>query len=878
MAVNKRQIVWLAGLVWLASWAHAQPQKVVLDNGLTVVVEADHSAPVVTVQFFVATGGVMEGEYLGAGLSHAIEHVISDGSQTRTREQIEQERARLGKNSNAYTSQEVVSYYVMTTGRETIAALDHLADYVFHPTFPAEAVATQKGIIAREMARGEDDPSRALYYLFSGLMYRVSPAGVPVIGFADQFQHLTREDLVKLHERYYVPSNMVLVAVGDFDAKAVLAHVREQLGSIPKRAVARPALPVEPSQIAPRRLERHRADLSRSYFMLGYPTVSLFSPDMYPLDVAAYVLANGDASRLVSRLRDEQGLVDSVSCWSSTPAYGPGAFVVSAIADPAKVPAAEAAIRAELERLQCEPVSAAELRRAQRQKEADLLFGQVTTQGRAAMYGNDLLMTGDLHFSERYVEGIRRVTARDIQRVARQYFLPTHYNFALLAPGGERGANGVPAGLRPAQALSGSGRSQGDTAIHEAKLTNGVRLLVQENHAVPVVNLFITAPGGLRYEQEGNVGITSLMSSMLVRGTKTRTRLQIARALEDVGGVLSPYSGRNSFGLSAQVRSQDLPLALGVAADVLLNPTFPAAELEQQKQLQLAAIAMRADDVDSYANDLMAQTLFETYPYRFPTAGLRESVERLTRADLIAFHAAQTRPESLVLAVFGDTTLAAAQAQAERAFGRLSGGAVTLQPAPVEPVPTAPRVKAVARPEQQQAIIVYGFRAGTVAAPDRYAQDVMSAVFAGIGYPGGRLHEALRGAQLVYATFAYGVPGPDMGMYTIYVGTAPDKVEVVKQKIEQLVRDLQARPPTSEELALGKTVAIASQAVGLESSGARAQAVALDVLYGLGAGEIFRYAEEINKVTAEQVQEQARKILDWPNRVEVITTPQTGGE
>ncbi len=776
----------------------------------------------------------------------------------------------------------------MTTGQETIAALDHLADYVFHPTFPAEAVATQKGIIAREMARGEDDPGRALYYLFSGLMHRVSPAGVPVIGFADQFQHLTREDLVKLHERFYVPSNMVLVAVGDFDAKAVLAHVREQLGPLPERAVARPALPAEPPQVAPRRLERRRADLSRAYFMLGYPTVSLFSPDMYPLDVAAYVLANGDASRLVARLRDEEGLVDSVSCGSATPAFGPGAFIVSAIADPAKVPAAEAATGAELGRLQRELVSAAELRRAQRQKEADLLFGQVTTQGRAAMYGNDLLTTGDLHFSERYVEGIRGVTARDIQRVARQYFLPTRYNFALLAPGGAGFPGGPePVEGRPAGTATTNGSRQDAGAprngttrvqIHEMTLANGVRLLVQENHAVPVVNLFITAPGGLRYEQESNVGITSLMSAMLVRGTKTRTRLQIARALEDVGGVLSPYSGRNSFGLSAQVRSQDLPLALGVAADVLVNPTFPQAELQQQKQLQLAAIAMRTDDVDSYANDLMAQTLFTKYPYRFPTAGLRESVERLTREDLVAFHAALTRPESLVLAVFGDTTLAAAQAQAERAFGRLSGGAVTLQPAPVEPAPTAPRLKTITRPDQQQAIIVYGFRGGTVAAPDRHARDVMSAVFAGIGYPGGRLHEALRGAQLVYATFAYGVPGPDAGMYTIYAGTAPDKVDVVKQKIEQLVRDLQARPPTPEELALGKTVAIASQAVGLESSGARAQAVALDVLYGLGAGETFRYAEEINKVTAEQVQEQARKILDWPNRVEVITTPQTGGE
>ena len=875
--VNKRWVLGLAVLVWLASCAHAQPQQVVLDNGLTVVVEEDHSAPVVTVQFFIATGGVMEGEYLGAGLSHLLEHVISDGSQTRTQEQIDQERARLGNNSNAYTSQDVVSYYVMTSGRETVAAIDHLADYVLHPTFPDAAVTTQKGIIAREMARGEDEPTRALYYLFAGQVYRVSPPGVPVIGYADQFQRLTRDDVVKLHQRYYVPGNMVLVAVGDFDAAAVLAHIRATLAPLPERAPQRAVLPAEPPQVAPRRCERHRADLSRAYFMLGYPTVSLFSPDMYPLDVAAYVLANGDASRLVAKLRDEQGLVDSISCGSHTPAYGPGFFVVSGMAAPEKVPAAEQAIVAALERLQRQPVSPAELARAKRQKEADLLFARVTTQGRAAMYGNDLLTTGDLHFSERYVEGIRRVTARDIQRVARQYFLPTRYNFALLAPGSAGfqpaagagdGVNGVPAGSRRSQ--------DGAAEISEIRLSNGLRLLVQENHAVPVVNVFVAAPGGLRYEQERNAGLTSLMSAMLVRGTKTRSRLQIAQALEDVGGALAPYSGRNSFGLSAQVRSQDLPLALDVAADVLINPTFPEAELQQQKQLQLAALAMRNDDVDSYARDLMAQTLFTQHPYRFPTAGLPESVARLTRQDLIAFHTALTRPEAMVLAVFGDTTPVAAQALAERTFGRLTGGAATLQPAAAEPPPAQPRVKTVTR-AQQQALVLYGFRAGTVADPDRYARDVMSAVFAGIGYPGGRLHDTLRGAQLVYATFAYAVPGPEVGLYTIYAGTAPDKVGIVRAKIEQLVRDLQAQPPTPEELALGKTIAIASQAVGLESSGARAQAVALDVLYGLGACEIFRYAAAINQVTAAQVQEQARKVLDWPHRVEIITTPQQAG-
>ncbi|MEN6645083.1 MAG: pitrilysin family protein [Armatimonadia bacterium] len=878
-------LILTAALCWAAS-----PYREVLDNGLTLVVEEDHSAPVVTVQFFVGTGSMFEDNYLGTGISHLIEHTLSEGTPRLSSADIERIRAELGNNSNAYTSNDTVSYYVVTAPEQTLKAVDLLSDYVFNPTFPQEAVDTQKGIILREMARGEDDPGHQLYYLFAETMFRQSPMGVKVIGYPEQFAELTRADLVAHHRRFYVPGNVVAVVVGDINAQATLADLRTALGKVPRRALRQVILPQEPPQLSPRRAVKQQEALSRAYFMLGYPTVSLFSDDMYPLDIAAYILSNGTTSRLVSKLRDEKGLVDGISAYSSTPPYEGGVFGVSATASPENVDAAEKAILAELAALQQRPVTCEELERAKRQKEADLLFGRVTTQGRAGMYGNDLLTTGDLNFSERYVARIRQVTAAQVQQAARKYFVPQHYNFAALLPAttnaeaapaeapAAKPAGTVPAAAKPAAAGTVSPARAAVVAttapaqVQEVTLANGMRLLVQENHAVPVVNLFIAAPGGLRFENEKNVGITSLMANMLTRGTKTRNRLQIAAALENVGGGLGPYSGRNSFGVSAQVRAQDLPLALEIAADVLGNPTFPEAELQQQKQLHLAALATRKDDVDTVANDLMLQTLFRQYPYRYPTAGTPESVAALTREDLIAFHKRAVEPASMVMAIFGDTMLAQARVLAERYFANFKAGRSDLQPAPIEAPPTEPRTENVTRP-QQQAVIVYGFRSGTIADPERYARDVMSAVFAGIGYPGGRLHNALRGQQLVYATFAHEMPGPDAGVFTIYAGTAPDRAGVVQQQIERLVTELQAAPPTAEELALGKNIAIASHAVELESSGARAQAVALNVLYGLGRNEIFEYADRINAVTADEVQQQARQLMPLAKRVLVVTHP-----
>lgn len=845
--------------------AAAGPQKVVLDNGLTLVVEEDHSAPVATVQFFVGTGSSYEDNYRGSGISHLIEHTLTEGTPTRTSEDLDRERAALGNNSNAYTSKTVVSYYVVTSGALVNRALDMVADYVFHPTFPEQNVQTQKGIIEREMARGEDDPGRQIWNLFCRTMFRVSPEGNDVIGNLEQFRALTRDDLVALHQRYYVPSNIVATVVGDFDGQAVLTHLTTLLGKEPKRAFRPPVLPQEPPQLAPRRAGKQVEGLSRAYLMLGYRTVSLFSPDMYPLDVLAYVLGNGDASRLVSKLRDEQGLVDGLSAMSSTPEYDAGFFGVSAVLAPEKLRAAESAILAQLQWVKTHPISAEELARAKRQKEADLLFGRVTTQGRATLYGNDLLTTGDLHFSEKYVEGIRKVTAADIQRVANQYFKTAQYTVTTLVPGGEAPvvANPTPAVVAPTAAPA---------TIEQYQLPNGLTLLVQENHAVPVTNVFIASRGGLLAEEARTAGLTSLMSNMLLRGTKTRDRVQIAKTLEDVGGSLSPYSGRNSFGLAAQVRSQDLPLALELAADVLRNPTFPEAELKQQKQLQLAAIASREDDVDSYAQDVMLQALFPTHPYRFPVPGTRETVAALTQQDLLRYHRQYVQPGNLVIAVFGDTTSAQAQEGVRKFFGDMPVATFIPQPHPAEAPLTTTVLKEVTRP-QQQAVIIYGFRGPKVTDADRYARDVMSAVFAGIGYPGGRLHNTLRGQQLVYATFGFAAPGLEEGYYEIYAGTDPAKAETARAEIEKIVRGLQDAPPTPEELALAKTIALSSQAVALESSASRARDAALNVLYGLGTDEMFRYAGEIEKVTAAQVQEQARKWLPLDRKVLVVTTP-----
>lgn len=834
----------------------------VLPNGLTLAVEANHSAPVASVRFYVKVGSVYEGEYLGAGISHFIEHCVSEGTPSLTKEQIDDKKESLGNNSNAYTSSDETCYFINTASEYVTEAADLIADYVFHPTFPVDAVKTQRGIILREIAMGDDDPGQRIWDLLSQTMFTTHPARYRTIGYEKQFDMLQRADLVAFHARSYVPENTIVVVVGDFDAGEVRAHLCELLSGEPRAATRKPVLAAEPIQIAERRRVEVDENLNRAYLFIGWPTVSLFSEDLYPLDVAAYILGSGPSSRLVMKLRDELGLVDGISAMSYTPAYDAGIFGIRAVLDAANLAPTEAAVTEQIARLCSETVPSDELTKVLAQKAAEIIYAQETIEGRAQVLGSDLVNTGNQDFSRIYVDGIRRVTAEDVKRVALKYLRPATRSTAVLGP--------------PAVADGGAVErtgSEGAGKTVSKRLDNGLLVLVQEAHHSPTVSMLAGFKGGVRYETEQSNGLSNLTAQMLVRGTQSRTYPQIAEALDAMAAVVSPFSGRNTFGLQAQCTADTVDEVLDIFADCIIRPSFPSEELIRQQQLVLAAIDAREDDVDAVAMDLLTASLYRQHPYRMQYLGTGESISALSRDDLVGFHGRYCRPNGMVLAVLGDVDAEQMMSSVEAAFADFEIGEIL--PAPIAQEPgDAQKVEKTLTRAQQQAIVVYGFPGPTITAGNRYARDVMSAVLAGMPIPGGRLHNALRGAELVYATWAYAMPGIETGHYIIYAGTHPDKVAQVRATIEQTVATLLAEGPSADELQRGKSMAISAQQLSIQSNLDRAQTMVLDELYKLGFDNYLNYSHNIEAVTAEQVREVAAELLD-PNRATVVvTTPE----
>ncbi len=405
-----------------------------LPNGLTIVVQEDHSAPVVSAQAWCAAGSIHEGQWLGAGLSHVLEHMLFKGTSTRPGSRIDQEVQEAGGYMNAYTSFDRTVFWINVPNTGARVAVDILADVMQHATLPAGELAKEMDVIRREMDMGDDDPGRRASRRLFETAYTQSPYRFTIIGYPDIFNRLQREDIFGYYQEKYAPNNVFFVAVGDFSADDVIAQIEAAFAGTPARPLPPAELAAEPKQLAAREvIEEAPTELGHCHVSWHIP--ELRHPDVPPLDVLAVLLGMGRSSRLYREVRERQGLVHSADAWTYNPG-NPGLFGLSAVVDADKFTAARDAMLAEVERVKENSLTPAELIKAVKQFVAGHLGIRKTMQGQAADLGGSWLAARDLNFSERYLAAVKRATLDDLRRVAREYLTPENRTLYALLPAG----------------------------------------------------------------------------------------------------------------------------------------------------------------------------------------------------------------------------------------------------------------------------------------------------------------------------------------------------------------------------------------------------------------------------------------------------------
>ncbi len=857
-----------------------------LDNGLTVVLEPQHAAAVVAFQVWVRVGSADETPE-EVGLAHLHEHMLFKGTTRRGLGEIARSVEAHGGEINAWTSFDNTVYHVVMASRHALTGLDVLADAVRASTFDPDELTREIEVVAEEIKRSLDMPSRRSSKALFAEAFRAHPYGRPVIGFEADVRAHQRSKVLAFYEKHYRPANIVLSVVGDFDEATLFPHIEALFGGDWGRAgQVEHTRPVEPP-LDGCRVALVADDVKEAYLHLAFPIPGVDSPDTAALDVLAMLLGQGDSSRLSLEVRRKRDLAKDVSAWAWTPKE-PGLFGVSLVAPPPTVRAAlEETVRV-LRTMTEATVDEKELGTIISLIEAEAVYQRETVQGLARKLGYYEAVAGGLEKEARYYEAVALVTAESLREAARRYFqfdraivtglLPTGTPLdegqvrAALAMAKTEEARPLPPRRTTAVArldVLGTARAQ-KSGLTVTKLASGATVVVREERAVPLFAVRATYAGGLRAETPAQSGVTALLSRTLTRGTSTLDAEELSHLVDSLAGSLGAAGGLSSMSVRGEFLTKHFAQAVELFADVVNEPAFPEGEVAREKAQLLLDITSRDDRPSSVAMELFAKTLYQRHPYRLSTLGEQTTVAALTVEALKAHHARFMRAEQLTLVVVGDVDTDEVLAFAERRFGRKEAPGLAWPEVPQEGPWSGPRTARVTLKKAQSHLVV-GYLGARVTDDWRRPLEVLQTVLSG---QSGRLFLELRDRRsMAYSVAAMLREGVDPGSFAVYMGTSPEKVDAALEGVRRELARVRDERVSAVELDRAKEHLIGTHAIGLQRNGARAGVMALDTCYGLGPEASSHYEAQVASVTADEVREVARRVIDFEREASVVVGP-----
>lgn len=827
-----------------------------LPNGLELIINEDRSAPVVSVQAWCRTGSMLEGDWLGAGMAHFVEHMLFKGTGKRNANEIVEVVQAAGGYINAYTSFDRTVYWIDTPSDGAEACLDVLADAICHSQLPVEEFVKEQEVIRREFAMGDDNPAQVLGKQLLATAYRVHPCRHPVIGHLDIFNCLTRDDLNKFYQREYSPDNVFFVVVGDVDAEKIYDQLAAAFEDVPRRARATVGLPEEPQPLG--RRERHgefATDLSRMRMAWQVPDGR--HEDAPALDVMAMMLGQGQSSRLYRRIREELGLAHSVgaSCYSLT---NTGLFVLAADSEPEKRELVMEELLKGLGEVKGGALTQAELDKSVRMVLSSQFSTLTSMNGMASDLGSNWLFAENLNYTRDYIEQLQKVTLDEVSAVAGRYFSDDAMTVVSLNPPRKEPSHRV------------GKRGEAASEVSKTVLDNGLTLLVKRDARVPMAHVSAVFRGGVLAESRGNNGVNQLVSRLLTSDSAKRSAEEVAESIESVGGSIGASAGNNSLGVSAEVMRPDLGLAIDLVGDALMCPAFLPAAVEREKGFQLAGIKAEDDRPMAVAMRRLRSELFGNHPYALRSSGTEESVATLDSGVLEEFRLRHLCGSNGVVTVYGDIAEDEAIELVGQKLGALPMGEQAFQQA-VEPGAGGGGPRDVTMEhDKSQAILMAGFRSCALGHGDRDALDLLHEACSDMS---SRLFVKIREELgLAYSVGASQLSGYEPGCFIFYAATSPEKLDEVQRVLLDEVVLMREQGLEPGELERARNSLVGKELIRLQSAQNQASVSGLDELLGLGWDHYKKTRQSIAALTNDDIRRVAASYFQDADRVVVRLT------
>lgn len=434
--MRKFLILFFSCFVWISLTDAVMKDQVyekVLPNGLKIILLQNHSAPLVTFQVWYRVGSRNE-EWGKTGLSHMLEHMMFKGTEKIAPEDFSRIVQENGGNCNAFTSNDFTAYFENLSADKVQIGIDLESDRMQNLSLREKDFLTERMVVMEERRlRTVDNPKSYLIEQINATAFQTSPYHWPVIGWKEDIEKFTLNDLKSYYKKYYNPANAFLVVVGDFDRDDLLSRIEKAFGPIPGDKVPDHKKDIDALQNGERRVFIKR-EAELPYIVMSYHIPNLKNPDSYVLEVIAAILSGGKSSRLYQHLVLEKQLVIEANADNSLLSHDPDLFSLSAQPLPGKqIDEVENALNHEVELLQRELVREHELEKAKNQIEASFIYGQDSRFFQAMLLAQYEITSGWKSI-DHYLPSVRKVTLEDIQRVAKTYLIPDNRTVGILIP------------------------------------------------------------------------------------------------------------------------------------------------------------------------------------------------------------------------------------------------------------------------------------------------------------------------------------------------------------------------------------------------------------------------------------------------------------
>ena len=846
-------------IVWAST---AQMYK--LDNGQTVVVQEVKNNPIVTIDTWIKTGSIDEDDS-NNGVAHFLEHLFFKGTQTHAPGEFDKILETKGAITNAATSKDFTHYYVTIPSKDFDLAMDLHADMILHPLIPRNEMEKERKVVLEEISKDLNSPGKILQDNLNDMMYTTHPYKRKVIGKSEVIETITRDQVLGFYNNHYAPSNMVTIVIGDVNPEHAVEKIKEVFNSEYKKQPKNVYPKEEPLTKQAKKVE-YIKNTESGYLLMGFRGTPIDDKDSYALDVLATILGDGRSSVLNQVLKEKKRIAFSVDAGNST-YRDDGIFYVSANFEPEKCKVVQDTIFNEIKKIQDKGISDEQLNLAKNIIERSTYYSRESITNIATEIGYTIALTNDIKFYDTYLDNIKAVTKEDVKRVAQKYLGINKSAVSIVLP---ESAKDIPV----ANLTQTSGTAElvsENSQTQKYKLSDGATMLYTPNTSNDIIAISIYSKGGQLTEK--TPGTANLVSSVMMKGTKNYSSLELSQVLEDNGIKIAPTASADAFAISVLTTKDEYDKTLELLNEVVNNAIFDDFEIDKVKSEKLSAIKRNKDVPIQQAIEEYRDLIYQNTPYSISSKVLEKNIPNITKEEMLDYYKKVFNPENMVISINGNVDKDKTIQELNKIFPKKDNSEKFDYSKYSTKIPAvnAPRTNTIKMPTTETAWVILGWQTNGVLNKKDYAVLQVIDAILGTGMSS-RLFKDLREQEgLAYQLGTSYSPNVLRGSFLLYIGTNPNTLEKAKNGLFQEIPRLKTEYVGDKELSDAKEKLLGNYVIGLETNLDKASNIGWYEASTRGYEFKDDYENLINSVTDSDIIEVANKYFTNNYILSIVT-------